>query len=830
MNQVSGFKSNEHTLTFNNDDLRIIKSVEEKYSKNFYYFLDKFPIINVGVYKYYETKGVQMFLNKLENDNDKTETYKNTELSKLIFNYAYILKWLIDNEIPHGKIDPDELNYSDIISTAKLNWNTVLRYINESNKAGNDLLFRSELDDIRALGEFILKIIGNIYINYDNDAATNYDILRDIGDKCCNSEINSIDDVIGEFEMIREKSKKNFICPCDGSVLGLYLTWLNQKTTIGELKQKYDKTFNKNENMGRINVGGQAIVYMYGRGDEKWALKEKENEDALFEYLIHSKLDNPYIIKILDYYVLNEPHHEVLLIQMPYIEYTLEGLLNEINPTEKYMIALQLLIALYYLHNEFIIDNEIRRIIHGDLKPLNILVEKENGRFKQIYLTDFGFARIMNSSQSVSMMGCTQKYMSPDDRVSLETDVYVFGLIYHQLLTNKIHKGNRYQDLEATGVIKIKLKDLLEQCLKKEKKNRCTISIVLAKFLYYPKEYAPEGCDIDAISEFIEDQKKKLEKDIMNGIFEESKNTYEKEYFATLKEEIALRYKQEGHQESDPQTTENNPINSDRSNSSSNDSFIDGPADLPISTSDSDEPKVGIEDENDDEIIKVKQLDVQELKGKILLAKGGSNGAISDICEIVSEHKLSLELPKNILSQNPEIEQLVFNNYDKNRKEMYLKKCLKNDPSDDNRFCYLKFVTSIFDGRYLILDLYNEIQKLNNEEYKSVLLENIFSERFLTSMCDYYNDIVGKYNEEALINLSPYHAFEYAKIISQNQNMDKTYLYEYITFAQSAGYYEAFIPEVNISPQLQKEFDDRKVKMHFKADCQNIYFLTTPHD
>lgn len=820
MNQVSGFKSNEHTLTFNNDDLRIIKSVEEKYSKNFYYFLDKFPIINVGVYKYYETKGVQMFLNKLENDNDKTETYKNTELSKLIFNYAYILKWLIDNEIPHGKIDPDELNYSDIISTAKLNWNTVLRYINESNKAGNDLLFRSEFDDIRALGEFILKIIDNIYINYDNDPATNYDILRDIGDKCCNSEINSIDDVIGKFEMIREKSKKNFICPCDGSVLGLYLTWLNQTTTIRELNRKYDETFNENKNMGRIMKGGEGKVYMYGRGDEKWALKEKQNNDALFEYLIHSKLDNPYIIKILDYYVLNEPHHEVLLIQMPYIEYTLEELKNEINPTEKFMIALQLLIALYYLHNEFKIGNEIRRIIHGDLKPLNILVEKENGHFKQIYLADFGFARIMNSSQSVTMTGYTLKYKAPDDRASLETDVYVFGLIYHQLLTNKIHEGNRNQDLEATGVENKELKDLLEQCLKREKENRYTISIVLAKFLNCPEKYAPEGCDIDSISEFIQDQKKKLEEDIMNGIMAISKNTYEKEYFATLKEEITLRYKQEDQQESDPQTTENNPINSDRSNSSSNDSFIDEP----------DEPKVDIEDETNDEIIKVKQLDVQELKGKILLAKGGSNDAISDICEIVSEHKLSLELPKNILSQNPEIEHLVFNNYDKNRKEMYLKKCLKNDPSDDNRFCYLKFVTSIFDGRYLILDLYNEIQKLNNEEYKSVLLENIFSERFLTSMCDYYNDIVGKYNEEALINLSPYHAFEYAKIISQNQNMDKTYLYEYITFAQSAGYYEAFIPEINISPQLQKEFNDRKVKMHFKADGQNIYFLTTPHE
>jgi eukaryotic-like serine/threonine-protein kinase len=83
-------------------------------------------------------------------------------------------------------------------------------------------------------------------------------------------------------------------------------------------------------------------------------------------------------------------------------------------------------------------------VIHRDLKPNNILVERSTG---QPVLTDFGLAKLMDEaadqlSQSGTVQG-TPAYMSPEQaagkssQVGQHSDVYSLGAILYELLTGR---------------------------------------------------------------------------------------------------------------------------------------------------------------------------------------------------------------------------------------------------------------------------------------------------------------------------------------------------------------------------------------------------------
>ena len=81
-------------------------------------------------------------------------------------------------------------------------------------------------------------------------------------------------------------------------------------------------------------------------------------------------------------------------------------------------------------------------VIHRDLTPSNILIERETGR---IVTTDFGLARIARSGGSVTTLGVllgTPEYWSPEQALGRDTDapadMYALGCILFLLLSGRL--------------------------------------------------------------------------------------------------------------------------------------------------------------------------------------------------------------------------------------------------------------------------------------------------------------------------------------------------------------------------------------------------------
>ncbi|XP_061608023.1 serine/threonine-protein kinase 36 isoform X2 [Phyllopteryx taeniolatus] len=180
---------------------------------------------------------------------------------------------------------------------------------------------------------------------------------------------------------------------------------------------------------GRVHKGmtkftGQVVALKFM---PKMARSNKELQSLKKEIEIMSNLQHPNIVKLFDSF---ETETEVVVVT-EYAEGQLfqiiedDGSLAESQVCE---IACQLVSALYYLHS--------RRILHRDMKPQNILFDK-NGVVK---LCDFGFARAMSVSTMVltSIKG-TPLYMSPElvaeKPYDHTADLWSLGCILYELHT-----------------------------------------------------------------------------------------------------------------------------------------------------------------------------------------------------------------------------------------------------------------------------------------------------------------------------------------------------------------------------------------------------------
>lgn len=209
-------------------------------------------------------------------------------------------------------------------------------------------------------------------------------------------------------------------------------------------------SFSVGENVGpyriieQLGQGGMATVFKayHASLDRYVAIKVLHpafGEDPAFEARFQrearvvAKLEHPNIAPIYDY----AEHEKRPYLVMKFIEGdTLKARLDRgpLSSEETLKIVKAVGSALAYAHKQ--------GVLHRDIKPSNVLVAADG----QIYLADFGLARIAQSGESTlsgDMLIGTPQYISPEQAMGVRelderTDVYSLGVMVYEIVVGKV--------------------------------------------------------------------------------------------------------------------------------------------------------------------------------------------------------------------------------------------------------------------------------------------------------------------------------------------------------------------------------------------------------
>ncbi len=194
----------------------------------------------------------------------------------------------------------------------------------------------------------------------------------------------------------------------------------------------------------QLGQGGMATVYKaYHAALDRYvaikalhpALLEEPGFLARFQREAHlvARLEHPNIIPIYDF----SEHEGRPYLVMKYIKgQTLKAYLAGQRPEMKEILRIVEAVgaALAYAHQQ--------NVLHRDIKPSNVLLTDDG----QIYLADFGLARIAagsSSTMSGDMLIGTPQYISPEQASSrsdldARTDIYSFGVMLYEMVVGQV--------------------------------------------------------------------------------------------------------------------------------------------------------------------------------------------------------------------------------------------------------------------------------------------------------------------------------------------------------------------------------------------------------
>lgn len=160
---------------------------------------------------------------------------------------------------------------------------------------------------------------------------------------------------------------------------------------------------------------------------KKINLQKVELNEALNEVKIMQKINHPNIIKYYNHFI-NEESLDIIM------EYASNGniqnkyIYKNISNKQIYLFLQQLINAIKYLHS--------LKIVHGDIKPSNLLLDKNNN----LKIADFGCSKQIN--YPINYLIGTPIYMSPElinhNQYYCKNDIWAIGIILYQLIYHKL--------------------------------------------------------------------------------------------------------------------------------------------------------------------------------------------------------------------------------------------------------------------------------------------------------------------------------------------------------------------------------------------------------
>ncbi|MGQ9850353.1 MAG: protein kinase domain-containing protein [Aggregatilineaceae bacterium] len=199
------------------------------------------------------------------------------------------------------------------------------------------------------------------------------------------------------------------------------------------------KTLGHYQIVGKLGKGGMATVYRARQLNMQRdvAIKVMSADLAAdpefvarFEREAHviARLEHPRILPVHDFGHEGELFYLVMrLVEGESLYYRLKRGPLPLKTAARYLT--QIAEALDYAHAE--------GVIHRDLKPNNILIDQ----WDNLYLMDFGLAKIMAATQSLTQTGVvlgTPAYMAPElwrgEPIDARTDIYALGVILYEMV------------------------------------------------------------------------------------------------------------------------------------------------------------------------------------------------------------------------------------------------------------------------------------------------------------------------------------------------------------------------------------------------------------
>lgn len=189
-----------------------------------------------------------------------------------------------------------------------------------------------------------------------------------------------------------------------------------------------------------------ALKFYHGDTDDKYGLLQEIRKVM--------RLKHPNIVRFYDAVLLESPsvYDPQAKIQVGVAEFVNGGDLNDFVktfPDENQLskVVRDILSGLDYLHQN--------GVIHRDIKPQNILLERHNNQQFTAKITDFGLAKNLESSSLSSKLMGTMEYMSPeqfdtnkfgiDGKIGVGVDIWSLGVILYELFTGELPFGNRHE-------------------------------------------------------------------------------------------------------------------------------------------------------------------------------------------------------------------------------------------------------------------------------------------------------------------------------------------------------------------------------------------------